>query len=310
MTFTKTVKKELISIPVETEEMLAEFNAFLNLACELIISNNEKVIEFSTTNPTVQRRFLLLTKSLYQADTVLLTKERNTAINKKSIILRLTSKISDIISEHGFFEDRIENANLLTRSEDAKKAFLRAAFLIGGSINHPKTAEYHLEIFTNNSNEIIFLQSLMNHFDLNARIIKRRNGYIVYLKNAEAISDFLQIVKAQNAVFEYEDNRIRRDFNNSINRIMNIEIANEKKSYQASLKQFEDIKLIESLRMHSEVDAKMQEVIDLRKKYPDSSLSELVINYYDEYGETISRSGLNHRFNKISKLADKIRNNN
>lgn len=307
MTFTRTVKKELITIPVETTEMLAEFSAFLNLACDFTITNNKQVIDFATTNPTVSRRFLSLSKSLYQAETVLITKERETAINKRTIILRLTSSINEIITEHGYLEDRMEQAKLITQSEETKKAFLRASFLIAGSINHPKTAEYHLEIFAKNTDEIIFMQSLMNHFNLNAKLIKRRNGYIVYLKNAESISDFLQIVGAQNALFEFEDNRIRRDFNNSINRIMNIEIANEKKSYQAAVKQFENIKLIESYQHNNEVDDKMIEVIKLRKKYPEASLKELTDFYEEEYDETISRSGLNHRFNKIAKLANKIR---
>lgn len=307
MTFTRTVKNELITVPVKTTEMLAEFSAFLNLACDFIISNNMHVIEFPTTSATVSRRFLSLAKSLYQAETVLITKERETAINKKTIILRLTTKIEEIISEHGYLEDRIDQAKLIAQSEDAKKAFLRASFLISGSVNHPKTAEYHLEIFAKNSEEIIFIQSLMNHFNLNAKIIKRRNGYIVYLKNADSISDFLQLIGAQNALFEFEDNRIRRDFNNSINRIMNIEIANEKKSYEAAVKQFNNIKLIESYRLNNEVDDKMLEVINLRKKYPEASLQDLTFHYQEEYGETISRSGLNHRFNKIEKLANKIR---
>lgn len=307
MTFTRTVKNELITIPVKTNEMLAEFSAFLNLACDFVISNKTKVIDFQTTNPTVSRRFLLLSKSLYQSETVLMTKERESAINKLSIILRLTSKIDEIISEHGFLEDRIENAKLITEQEECKKAFLRASFLIGGSINHPKTAEYHMEIFAKNSDEIVFMQSLMNHFNLNAKIIKRRHGFIVYLKNAESISDFLQIIGAQNALFEFEDNRIKRDFNNSINRIMNIEIANEKKSYETAVRQFKNIELIESYRVKNEVDDKMVEVIKLRKKYPEASLSELTLHYEEEYGEKISRSGLNHRFIKIEKLANKIR---
>lgn len=307
MTFTRAVKKELITVPIKTDEMLAEFSAFLNLSSDLVISNNQKAIDFTTTNPTVSRRFLLLSKSLYQAETALMTKERETSIHKRSIILRLSSKVDEIISEHDYLGDRIDNAKLITQFDETKKAFLRASFLTSGSVNHPKTAEYHLEIYANNSNEIIFIQSLMNHFNLNAKIIKRRSGYITYLKNAEAISDFLRIVGAQNAVFVFEDIRIKRDFNNSINRLMNIEIANEKKSYEAALRQFESIQLIESYRLRNDVDDKMMEVIKLRKKFPEASLRDLTVHFEEEYGETISRSGLNHRFIKIEKLADKIR---
>lgn len=307
MSFTRTVKNELITIPVETSEMLAEFSAFLNLACELHISNKEKSIEYKTTSPTVARRFLLLTKSLYQAETILMTKERRRFSNRPFVILKITNKIDKILSEHSYLDQPIESAQLLTQSPKTKRAFLRAAFLVSGSVNHPKTAQYHLEVYAENSEEIIFIQSLMNSFNLNARITKRRKGYIAYLKDAESISDFLQLLGAQNSVFTFEDNRIKRDFNNSINRIINCEIANEKKSIMAADRHFEHIKLIESYEMKSEIDEKMQETIDLRKKYPEANLRELTEHYYEEYNTTISRSGLNHRLKKIETLANKIR---
>lgn len=310
MSFTKTVKNELITIPVKTGEMLAEFSAFLNLSCELHISNKKKSIHYKTTNPTVARRFLLLSKSLYQAETNLLTQERRRFSNRPFVIIQITDNIDRILSEHSYMEHPIENAGLLTQSPNEKKAFLRAAFLVSGSVNHPKTAQYHLEIFANNSNEIIFIQSLMNHFNLNARVTKRRNGYIAYLKDAESISDFLQMMGAQNAVFTFEDIRIKRDFNNSINRIINCEIANEKKSIVAANRQFENIELIESYEIDSEIDERMRKTIELRKKYPEANLRELTEHYVDDYGETISRSGLNHRLKKIEELANKIRSEN
>lgn len=313
MSFTKTVKNELITIPVKTSEMLGEFSAFLNLSCELVIANNEKIIDFETTSPTVARRFLSLTKTLYQSETVLMTKERQRFSKRPFVILRITNKVQEILTEHSFLDEPIENAQLLTQTDSAKKAFLRAAFLVAGSVNHPKTAQYHLEIFAESTSKIIFIQSLINSFNLNARITKRRKGYIVYLKDAESISDFLQIVGAQNSVFMFEDLRIRRDFNNSINRIINCEIANEKKAFVAAEKQFSNIELIESYEMGSDVDDKMRETMELRKKYPDANLRELTEHYEEEYGEKISRSGINHRLKKIEILADKIRegsNNN
>ena len=307
MTFAKTVKNELITVPIEKEEMMAEFSAFLNLGCEFHIENSTKMLDFITKSPTVTKRFLLLSKTLYQSETQLLTQEQQKFSKKPLIILRLTNNVGKIILEHDYLNEPIENARLITQSDKNKIAFLRAAFLVAGSINHPKTAEYHLEIFADKKEEIIFIQSLMNHFNFNARITKRRTGYIAYLKDAESISDFMQILGAYNAVFKFEDVRIKRDFNNSINRIINCEIANEKKTVIASQDQVRDIKFIKKYYMGEEVDEKTRQAMDLRLKYPESNLRELTEYFEEEYGEKISRSGLNHRLTKIKNIAEKIR---
>lgn len=248
-----------------------------------------------------------LVRTLYQAETSLMTQQQNKLNQKKTVIIRIQSKVEDIVNEHNLLENAIEAQELLTQSSNAKKAYLRAAFLANGSVNHPKTAEYHLEIFTTNSDQIIFIQQLMNHYELNARVTKRRSGYITYLKDAEGISDFLQIVGAQNSVFKFEDIRIKRDFNNSINRVMNCEIANEKKTIVASNQQIKDIKIIEKYTLQKDIDEKILNIMKLRKEYPDISLRELSDLYEEKYDEPLSKSGLNHRLTKIKQLAGHIR---
>lgn len=84
-----------------------------------------------------------------------------------------------------------------------------------------------------------------NFFYLNAKETRRRSGYIVYLKEAEKIGDFLHIVGAVNAMLAFEDLRIMRDMRNSVNRLVNCDTANLKKTANAAAKQVEDIQLIE-----------------------------------------------------------------
>ncbi len=307
MSFARTVKEELVTIPVELEEQLAEFSAFINLNGEFHIQEKKKMLDFKSNNPTVAKRFLQLVRTLYQAETSLITQKLNKLKQRQAIIIRIQSRVEDIINEHGLLDKPIENQELMCATPEAKKSFLRAAFLSGGSINHPKTAEYHLEIFSRDPNQIVFIQSLLTFFDLNAKITKRRNGYICYLKDAEGISDFLQIVGAQNSLFQFEDIRIKRDFNNSINRVMNCEIANEKKAFQAAMDQIRDIELIETYVPRHTIDQKIMMVMDLRKAYPESTLMELVAAYEETFHETISKSGLNHRLVKIRQMADVIR---
>ncbi len=307
MSFARTVKEELVTIPIELEEQLAEFSAFINLNGEFHIESRLKMLDFKSNNPTVAKRFLQLVRTLYQAETSLLTQKLNKLNQRQSIIIRIQSKVEDIINEHGLLDNPIENQELMTVNPEQKKAFLRAAFLSGGSMNHPKTAEYHLEIFSRDSKEIVFIQSLMNYFELNARITTRRNGYIAYIKDAEGISDFLQLLGAQNALFQFEDIRIKRDFNNSINRVMNCEIANEKKAIEAANQQLRDIELIETYIPETQIDAKMKMAMELRKAYPEASLKELVEGYEIMYKEKISKSGLNHRLVKIKTMAETIK---
>jgi hypothetical protein len=211
------------------------------------------------------------------------------------------------VNEHGLLEDPIENQELSTATPEAKKAFLRASFLAGGSVNHPKTAEYHLEIFTKEPNQAIFLQSIMNFFELNAKITKRRQGFICYIKDAQGVSDFLQLIGAQQALFQFEDIRIKRDFNNSINRVMNMEIANEKKAIVAANEQIRDIEIVEKYIPQGQIDAKSRQVIELRKTYPEASLMELVQLFEETYHDQISKSGMNHRLVKIKQMAKEIK---
>ena len=307
MSFARTVKEELVTIPIQLEGQLAEFSAFLNLNAEFHIESKHKMLDFKSNNPTVAKRFLQLVRTLYQAETSLITQSQSKLKKRKTIIIRIQSRVEDIINEHGFLENPIENQELITESDEAKRAFLRAAFLSGGSVNHPKTAEYHLEIYAKDKYQIVFIQSLMNYFDLNAKVAKRRNGFIAYLKHAEGISDFLAVSGAQNSVFQFEDIRIKRDFNNSINRVMNCEIANEKKVYIAANEQLEDIEVIEEFIPEHHMDPKMKKAMNIRKDNPESSLKDLVEIYQQTYDETISKSGLNHRFIKIKQLAEQLK---
>lgn len=307
MSFARTVKEELVTVPIELEEQLAEFSAFLNLNTEFHIETKHKMLDFKTNNPTVARRFLQLVRTLYQAETSLITQKQNKLKQRQTVIIRIQSKVEDIINEHGMFDNPIDNQELTTQSPEAKRAYLRAAFLAGGSVNHPKTAEYHLEIYSKDSDQIVFIQQLMNYFDLNAKITKRRQGFIVYLKDAEHISNFLQVAGAQNSLFQFEDIRIKRDFNNSINRIMNCDIANEKKIFIAANEQLKDIEIIETFIPEHHIDEKMKMVMNLRKEYPESSLLDLTHTYEELYKESISKSGLNHRLIKIKQLAEQIK---
>ena len=117
-----------------------------------------------------------------------------------------------------------------------KRSYLRGAFLAGGSVNNPETSSYHLEIFSLYKEHNDAICELMNGFDLNSKTLERRKGYITYLKEAEKITEFLNIIGAHNALLRFEDIRIVRDMRNSVNRLVNCETANLNKTIGAKTK--------------------------------------------------------------------------
>ena len=151
--------------------------------------------------------------------------------------------------------------------------------------------------------------SSLNIFELNAKILIRNKKYMIYIKEAEKISDYLKILGANQAVLYYENARIYRDKKNQTNRLNNCEQANLDKVFKTSLEQLEQIKIIEEKKGLELLDDKTKQALEYRRKYPESSLKELSEIISVETGKTITKSGLNHRFRKIKDLSEKIKRN-
>ncbi len=306
MTFARSVKEELTRLTVETDQKLAELSALLHINSEIVIKNKQKYLHFQSNNFAIIRRFFSLIKDLYSCEMEIITKV-DSNLKQKNNVVEVKTNVDIIINEHSLFDENVGDYELITNLPHQKQAYLRGAFLASGSINNPIKPTYHAEIFVKSKIEAIFIQRLMNYFDLNAKIHTRRKGLIVYLKEAEAIVEFLKVINAYEAVFKFEDLRIQRDFSNNINRLINIEVANEKKIFKASSEQ---IKQIEFLRKYSDInllDDKTLEIISLREENPESSLLELAIAYEEKTGDKMSKSGINHRLKRIKLEYENLR---
>ena len=167
-----------------------------------------------------------------------------------------------------------------------------------------------MELLINKPEESVFVQKLLNIFDLNAKILNRDKGYMIYIKEAEKISDFLKILGANKAVMYYEDVRVYRDKKNKTNRLNNCEQANMDKIIENASSQLEDIEIIEENEGVVLLDDKVKEALVYRKKYPETSLKELAEIISLETNKPITKSGLNHRLKKLKDLADKFRKMN
>ncbi len=310
MSFAYDTKSELLNVKADDCCQLAELSALLTINGNVTISSEGLSVEFHTTNLGIARKVIKSIKDLYHIDVEIRSKKQMKLRKQDIYIVIIKHKASNIINELSLMNssENILGEPLLVK-ECCKRAYLRGAFLAAGSINSPKSSSYHLEIHTNSEQDAINLTDLLNHFNLNAKNLKRKKGFISYIKESEKISDFLRVTEAMTSLFIYEDERIKRDFVNSITRVMNMDIANQNKTLAAANNQLRSISILENMADISKLPKSIREAIELRKKYPESSLNELSDYSYDLFNKTISKSALNHRFRNINDLAEQLMSN-
>ena len=304
MSFTSTVKNEITKLKLDSIEEITYLSA--------IIQNqdiNYNHIKITTENASLARKIFTIFKDLYQiSPTIIVRKGYN--YNKNYIyIIEVTKKVKEILNNLGiYFNNKIRfyPMSYIIDDIDLKRVYLSGVFSTCGSINDPKTSRYHLEFTVNNLEYGNFISNLLNEFYLNSKIIKKDNKYMIYIKEAEKISDFLRIISATNALLYYEDIRIYRDHKNMTNRLNNCEQANVDKIIEASNEIIKYIQVLKDNDVLDLLDDKEKVVIEYREKYPDSSLLELSEIISLETGNKITKSGLHHRFNKIKLLAQKL----
>ena len=307
MSFTTNVKNEISKQLSNKSANQAELAAILRNFYHQELNK----LEILTENSTICKHIYTLFKELYNLNIKI--NYQTTKFSKNRLYNLIIPNNEELILKDLSVIDNDKNylktpSSYLLGCEDEKRAYLKGVFLITGSLNDPKTSMYHLEFFIDYIEEAEFLVNLLNEFFLNSKLIEREKGYMVYLKEAEKIGDFLRIINASRAVMYFEDIRIYRDHKNMTNRLNNCEQANIEKSMLTSSKQVEDINIIINTLGKENIDKKLVEIMDYRLKYQEASLQELseIITY--ETGKSITKSGLNHRFRKIKEIATKIKN--
>ena len=307
MSFTANIKEEVTRLEGNVLEYLAE------LSC--IIRNNATIKEeiiITVENNAVARRIFKLIKSIYDVTPVITVRKRYNFNTNLSYILKIKQKKELILKDLSIVIDGVYQnipKSYLINDEECLRAYLRGLFISTGSINDPKTSRYHLEFIVDNKEYALFLVELLNRFRLNSKMISREKNYMVYIKEAEKISDFLRIINAYQAVMYFEDIRIYRDHKNMTNRLNNCEQANIDKIFLTAAKQLKDIEKLKEYDLLDVLDEKLKEVVEYRQKYPESSLQELSEIMSNELGYSISKSGLNHRFRKIKEMIKRIEDN-
>jgi len=308
LSFAAQTKKELTQVEADTCCERAELSALLRMNGSVQLTNRKVILDISTENAAIARRIYSLIKKYYDVHTELLVRKKMRLKKNNVYIVRIPTQVQEILKDlhivsEGFnFTDGIDQQ--IIANNCCKRAYLRGAFMAGGSVNNPEGSSYHLEIASMYEEHCQALVDLANEYGLNARCIERKKGFIFYIKEGEKIIDLLSMIGAHQALFKFEDVRIMRDMRNSVNRIVNCETANLNKTIGAAVRQIDNIKLLQKEVGLESLPDKLREVAEVRLAHPDINLKEV--------GEllkgSVSKSGVNHRLRKIDELAEKIRN--
>ena len=287
MSFSLNVKEELEKvIPNSRHCQVAELAAIIHFGCKIGMNNGspEKVTIISE-NSSVSRKYFTLLKKTF-------------------IINGIAEKILQavkVLDESGHLHSLAEEVNpVLLKNSCCRRSFLRGAFLCLGSMSDPNKG-YHLEFVCEYEAWAEQIRQMIGSFDIEARIIRRKKYYVVYLKEGAGIVDLLNVMGAHRCLMQLETLRVEKEVRNSINRQVNCEAANITKTVNAANKQIEDIKLLQKHYGLSNLPENLRQMAEIRLEHPESSLQELggFLN------PPVGKSGVNHRLR--SEMAEKIR---
>ncbi len=287
---------------------IAELAAFLNMCGEICVFRDSFCLKIQTENILIAKKCFTLLQNAFniEMEVSVRTGKRNSyllLVRKEQDAKRILMAVG-ILQETQTGQRYIQNHIYppVTASVCCRRAYLRGAFLAVGSVSDPKK-NYHLEFVLQKKETAEELRDLINSFELDAKVVERKEHFVVYLKEGEQIVNLFNIMEAHIALMDLENVRIVKEMRNDINRKVNCETANLNKVVEAAVKQVEDIRFIEKAIGLSELPKQLEELARIRLAYPDKSLKELGTYL----SEPVGKSGVNHRLRKISHVAEMLR---
>ena len=303
MSFAYEVKEELSLKDAEYEK--DELSALFKTAGNISISNGKLAITYKSENAKIAQKVYRKMHAIYSIKPHT-SIYKSMKLNKNNVYcISIVEKVNVILEDLDIIDLNIlKNIN---RSERRIKSFLSGCFLASGSVNDPKKTNYHLEMAFIDEGFAKEVIRLMEKLSLNPKMIKRRNQYIVYIKRAQEIADFLVKIGATNSYLTFEDIRMTRDYYNSDNRIANCDIANSVRTNLAANQQIEDILVIDKYLGIGRMDSDLAILASLRLENPEDSLRELSEKFNERTQKNYTKSGINHLFIKIKNIANQYK---
>ncbi len=307
MSFSGDVKEEISKqYPAARHCQLAELSAIISMCGEVSIDIYDRYrIKISTENVLLAKKCFTLLRKAFNISAEIAVKNNvayTLVVKNNEDALRVLKAIKVIDNDNQYIEDVALVDGIVIQQSCCKRAFIRGAFLAAGSISDPSKS-YHLEIVCSNEVNGKKLRNIINFFEIDSKVVKRKNHYIVYIKEGEQIVELLNVMEAHIALMELENVRILKEVRNRVNRSVNCEAANLNKTVNAAVKQLEDIKYIDEILGLEVLDEMLYDMAKVRIKYPEASLKELGTYLNPPVG----KSGVNHRLKKISDYAENLR---
>ena len=312
MSFSGNVKDELAGhVNMARHCQIAELAAIFQFCARIEQGDNgESALVISAENEVIVKKCFTLLRKTFNIEASATKNDEKSGIELEHASMRITDKelvwnifrTLKLIDDNGMFYGFEEPASpILIKNSCCRRAFLRGTFLCIGSMSDPVKG-YHLELVTDNERKAFQIQQIIREFELDAKIIRRKKYFVVYLKEGFNIVDFLNICEAHVSLMQFENERIVKEMRNSINRRVNCETANISKTVNAAAKQISDIGKIRDTIGFSNLPQNLREMAMVRLEYPDASLKELGGYLVPPVG----KSGVNHRLRKLSEIADEI----
>ena len=310
MSFSSNVKEEIVRYNFANDrEKKALLASLARINGNISMSGKNLILEIRSENAKIAKLLFIIVKDLYKIEPRILVAKKMKLKKNNVYLLQIKDKGMEILEDLEIYKngklDHNPTKDILKNSNDIR-SYIMGCFLGSGSVNDPMSKHYHLEITTHSEKHAEFLVKIISKFNLNAKIIKRRNIFVVYLKKSEEISDFLRIINANESVMDFEEERINKDYWNSNNRLNICELSNEVKTIQTANKQLEVIEKIYKNSKEYMLDSKDKQIVEIRRSYPEANLQEIADIYNEKYGTNISKSGVNHRLRKIKEIANNI----
>lgn len=314
MSFTDKIKAEILSKPIKDNHCKMAFIAGLIRGSGVLYEKDGELgLEFKVPD---EQTAMMLTRSFYELFNyeireVSVTEDKQT--NKDKFYLSISGERAvEILIQLGILIEDEEGVAVdlqfygnLTKKDCCVRAFIRGLFVSSGRCTLPtendnSTTGYHLEIYFSHYAPALETSEKLAQNGVLTRIVKRREGYIVYIKSAEDIKDFLAFLPAPISVLKLTDLMVERELANKINRQKNCDLGNVNKQVEASVKQVKAIKKIDKIIGLEGLKPDLMATAKARLDNPDETLNELaeILN--------ISKSCLNHRLRKIVEIAEQL----
>ena len=306
--FTQTVKDEICSLEYSDAQLLGLLSGFIMTNGRVDFEND--VISLSTESSKIAKLIYKSINHLFNI-TPVFTYSKKMKLDKCVVYhIKIVTCIESILEQIELYDHREEIVPHDLILDNGLRSFIAGVFLASGSVNSPSGDNYHLQMVVDTEQDGNFLIKLLNRFrnekKMDSKMIARRTKFVVYIKKADQISNFLAVVNASNSMLQFENVRIEKDFINSDNRYQICYNANYQKTLEKATKQIEDINIIEEKLGLKYLNEKEQIIAKIRLENVDIPLSQIADILLEEYQIKMSKSSVNRVLTSLSEMARRL----